>query len=90
MIIDLFYAEGCSKCSSARTELRAKAEELIPDVIWHEINVLDEIDYAVEVGVLNLPAIAIDRKLVFSSLPSLEKFEKALIQHARLEEPDEH
>ncbi len=50
-------------------DLRAAANEVVPGVIWRELNALDELDYAVEVGVVSLPAIAIDGQLVFSSLP---------------------
>jgi thioredoxin 1 len=36
---------------------------------WREVNVLEELDHAVEVGVLTTPAIAIDGVLVFAGLP---------------------
>ncbi|HEN47038.1 MAG TPA: thioredoxin family protein [Mizugakiibacter sp.] len=39
---------------------------------------LDELDYAVELGVLSTPAIAIDGELVFSGLPSVRKLRAAL------------
>ena len=39
-------------------------------VEWRDVDVLDELDYAVELGVLTLPAIAIDGELAFASLPS--------------------
>lgn len=41
--------------------------------MWHDVNILEEMDYAVEVGVMASPAIAIDGQLVFSSLPSADK-----------------
>src|SRR5215813_7078580 len=58
--------------------LRAMAVELIPDLVWRELNVLDELDYAVELGVLTLPAIAIDGELVFSSLPAPRQLRREL------------
>ena len=70
MKVELFYTPGCEKCSDNKERLKAIAEELIPDLHWRELNVLDELDYAVEVGVLTLPSIAIDSELVFSSLPT--------------------
>ena len=45
---------------------------------WREINVLDQLEYAVELGVLSMPAIAIDGKLVFRSHPSARKLRDAL------------
>ena len=44
------------------------------------MNVLDEIDYAVELGVLILPAIAIDGEVVFASLPTSQQLEQELIK----------
>ncbi len=45
---------------------------------WREVNVLDELEYAVELGVLSMPAIAIDGELVFKSHPSARKLRDAL------------
>lgn len=78
MIVELFYAEGCAKCIRARDTLKKAAVDTIPQLVWRELNVLEELDYAVELGVLNLPAIAIDKELVFTSLPSPERLVMAL------------
>ena len=66
MKIELFYTPGCEKCAGAREDLKAAAEEVIPGVTWRELNALDELDYAVELGVATFPAIAIDGEVVFS------------------------
>lgn len=42
-------------------------------VEWREVDVLDDLDRAVDLGVLTLPALAIDGKLVFTALPSVEQ-----------------
>jgi glutaredoxin len=78
MRVELFYTPGCEKCSDGKEALRATAEQLVPTLVWRELNVIDELDYAVEVGVLTLPAIAIDGKVVFSPLPSLRQFQREL------------
>ena len=80
MRIDLFYTPGCQKCVANKEALRATAKKLIPNLLWHEMNVLDEIDYAVELGVLILPAIAIDGEVVFTSLPTSQQLEQELIK----------
>ena len=80
MKVELFYSPGCQKCAAAREGLRAAAEQVIPDLVWRDLNVLEELDYAVELGVLTLPAMAIDRKLVFSSLPTPAQLVKVLRQ----------
>lgn len=71
MKIELFYADGCGNCSAARRELRETVLAAFPgDVVWNEIDVVKSVDYAVSLGVLTVPAIAIDGALMFSKLPS--------------------
>ena len=78
MRIELFYTPGCEKCAETKDKLRAAAKELIPDASWRELNALDELDYAVELGVVTLPSIAIDGNVVFSSLPNPRQFRREL------------
>jgi len=78
MKIELFYTPGCLKCADATGGLEAAARELIPEVIWRELNALDELDYAVRLGVVALPAVAIDGKLIFSSLPTCRQLRREL------------
>jgi predicted thioredoxin/glutaredoxin len=78
MKVELFHAPGCSRCAAAREDLKAAAMAARAEVEWREINVLDEMDYAVERGVLSLPAIVIDGELVFSVLPTPRQLRAAL------------
>jgi glutaredoxin len=78
MKVELFYTPGCEQCADSKDALRAAAIELMPDLVWRELNVLDEIDYAVEVGVLTLPSIAIDGEVAFSSLPTCRQLRREL------------
>ncbi len=72
--IEVFSSPGCSKCGHAKEMLRKVAEELNTDnITWREVNILDELDYSVKMGVMSTPAIAINDKLVFSGLPSAKK-----------------
>src|SRR5262249_59944180 len=59
MKIELFYLPGCDKCARTKDGLRTAAEQVVPNLTWRELNVLDEMDYAVELGVTALPSIAI-------------------------------
>ena len=83
MKVELFYTEGCSRCASSRLELQLALERISPGSTWQEIDVLRNIDYAVELGVLSLPAIAIDGMLAFSSLPTANQFERELEKRER-------
>lgn len=78
MKIELFYTPGCCECSAAHAKLRTVAQELVKDLEWQELNVLDDLDYAVELGVLTLPSIAFDGELVFTSMPTAAQLREAL------------
>lgn len=82
IIVEVFSSPGCSKCGHAKDVLRKLTEELGGDTIqWREVNILQELDYAVELGVLSTPSIAINKKLIFTSLPSLKKLRAELLMH---------
>ncbi|MDQ6881051.1 MAG: thioredoxin family protein [Pseudomonadota bacterium] len=70
MKVELFQSAGCKRCAVARDNLKMVAEEVVPGVQWRVVDAVAEIDYAVEVGVMNLPAVVIDGELAFSSLPT--------------------
>ncbi|HEV57991.1 MAG TPA: thioredoxin family protein [Phycisphaerales bacterium] len=72
--VEVFSSPGCGKCGHAKEVLRRLAEEIGGGRIeWREVNVLDEMDYAVSLGVLSTPAIAVDGELVFTGLPTTRK-----------------
>lgn len=84
MKIEVFSSPGCAKCTYARDALKKAAEELGGGRIhWREVNVLDEMDYAVSLGVLSTPAIAVNGELVFTSLPSAKKLRQTLERKLR-------
>lgn len=78
MKVEMFHAAGCSACVAAHDELRTAAQEVVKDLDWRELNVADELDYAVELGVMTLPSIVIDGELVFKSMPTVKQFRAAL------------
>lgn len=70
MKIELFYTPGCAKCAATTAALKTAAVAAVPGVDWLEVNVLDCLDRAVDLGVLTLPALAVDGELTFAALPS--------------------
>ena len=76
----MFVIPGCSECVAARARLRAAAQEVVKNLDWRELNVLDDFDYAVELGVMTRPSIVIDGELVFSSTPTVAQLRDALIE----------
>ena len=80
MKIEIFYTPGCSECVAAHDRLRTVAQEAVNDLEWRELNVLDDLDYAVELGVLTLPSIALDGELIFTSMPTITQLREALMK----------
>jgi len=80
MKVVLFYSPGCSECVAAQARLRAAAEEAVRGIEWREVSAVEELDYAVELGVLSLPSIVIDGELVFTSMPSVQQLRDALLE----------
>lgn len=75
--IEVFAAPGCRACAQARALLKTVAAEF-DGVSWREVDVVQEVDYAVALGILATPAIAIDGELVFASLPNARKLRAEL------------
>ena len=80
MKLELFYAKGCTKCASGRETLKQSAIEADPALQWIELDVMDNLDYAVELGVLTLPALAIDGTLAFTSLPTPKQLTDVMVR----------
>ena len=78
----MFYTPGCSECASAHAKLREAAEESVKELEWRELNVLDDLAYAVELGVLTLPSIVVDGVLVFTSMPTVAQLREALLKRS--------
>ncbi len=77
--VEVFSSPGCNRCGQVFDILQTITQELGAERIeWREVNVLDELEYAVDLGVLSMPAIAIDGELVFKSPPSAGKLREAL------------
>ena len=83
--VEVFSSPGCDRCGQVFDVLKTITRDLgAGGIEWRKVNVLEELDYAVELGVLSMPAIAIDGELVFKSHPSARKLRDAL--EARLKE----
>ncbi|WP_339673829.1 thioredoxin family protein [Dasania marina] len=77
--IELFSASACNRCGEAKKRVQAIVEEFGEDaVLYRELDVLEELDYAVSLGVLTTPAIAINGELVFTAIPSLKRMRDEL------------
>ena len=78
MKVEVLQATGCAKCLRELDGLRAAARQTDPAVEWTELDMLQVLDYAVELGVLKAPAVVIDGELVFPSLPAPDALARAM------------
>lgn len=84
LLVEVLTASGCNQCLEAQklvASVVAEFEEC--QVRYRAVKVLDELDYAVQLGVLSTPAVAVDGTLAFATLPSPKKLRGAIT--ARLE-----
>ncbi len=80
VLVEVLTASGCSRCQRTKTLAKAVISELRDVRIqYREINVVEEIDYAVQLGVMRTPAIAINSELVFLASPAATRLRQAIL-----------
>jgi len=80
--IEIFSAPGCNKCGKAFQLVKTILNELGSGnelISLRQVNVVDELDYAVELGIRATPGIVINGVLVFTSMPGAEALRKAIL-----------
>lgn len=84
VLVEVLTAFGCGHCQKAQALVQSVVDEFQGgQVRYRAVNVVEEIDYAVQLQVLSTPAVAIDGELAFASLPSSKKLRAAI--EARLQ-----
>lgn len=84
IVVEVFSAPGCAKCAASRAALKSVAASLGKGAVaWRDLNVLEEMDHAVELGIMTPPSIVIDGELVFPELPTPEKLRRELLKRLR-------
>lgn len=79
VLVEVLTASGCGRCQQTKALAKTVITEFVEtDIQYREINVVDEIDYAVKLGVMSTPAIALNGKLVFPAQPSANKLRQAI------------
>ena len=78
--VEIFSSPDCNRCARAKAQLQQLIAELGPERFdYREINIIDEIDYAVALGILNASAIAINGTLAFATLPAAQALRNTLV-----------
>lgn len=75
--VELFFTAGCERCAEARDGLRQAAQS-VGAVEWKEVDIANDPNRAVDMGVISTPAVAIDGVLVFSRMPTTAELRKAI------------
>lgn len=79
--LELFYSPYCPRCRKAREQVRSFAATWPAERLrFRELDVLQELDRAVAVGVSQTPALAIDGRLIAGPVPSRNALEKLVRQ----------
>ncbi len=78
--IEIFSVPGCNKCGKAFQQVKAVLTELADESInLRRVNIVDELDYAVELGIRATPGIVINGVLVFTTMPRTEALRRAIL-----------
>ena len=86
--LELFYSPFCPRCHKAREQVRSFAASWPAERLQlRELDVLQELERAVAVGVLQTPALAIDGELVAGPVPSKRALETLLRERLKSHNP---
>ena len=74
----LYNARMQSLAAAKRTLLDLISELGQENSFYREVDIVEEVDHAVELGVLSSSSIAINGELIFAAMPSVSKLRTAL------------
>jgi len=78
-VIQLFTVPGCSNCGQARELLLQVLDELeLGDLQPEVLDVVENLDLAVSLGILATPAIVIDGRLAITGMPGRQRLRELL------------
>ncbi len=80
--IELFTGTSCPACITMKDRLKTIINEFDQTrLFYRELDIVEEIDYAVKLGVLKTPAIALNGKLFSPSLLSMKALRNVIQKH---------
>lgn len=80
MSVQLFISPYCRCSPEMRRRIRDRVLAARPEASWHEINVLHDLERAVECGVRSTPSIVVNGRVVTSGKLDLGALQKALVE----------
>ncbi len=79
--LELFSSPACGKCDQMKKKLQAVADQSEGRIEFTVVNILQEMDYALQLGVLSTPCIAVNGNLLTLGLPDMDELKKILDEH---------
>jgi len=71
LCLEIFTAPGCNRCGRALELAQRLSEEPGNQRLsWRRVDVVEELDYAVQRGIRFTPAFVLDGKLLFRGMPA--------------------
>ncbi|MBP2143212.1 small redox-active disulfide protein 1 [Methanococcus voltae] len=83
--VEVFSSPSCPHCPAAKRVVEQVVKEMDNIEVLH-VNVMEHPEKAIELGIMAVPAIAIDGDVVFVGAPSLEDFKAKLLEKINSEE----
>ena len=80
--LELFSSPACGKCDQVKKKLQDIADQSGGTIKFMVINILEQMDYALQLGVLSTPCIAVNGKLEFFGLPTMDERRQVLDKEA--------
>jgi len=81
VLVEIFANPHCKRCQKAKILVESIVREIAnKNLHWREVNVIEEIDYTIHLGIVATPAIAINGQREFTNLPSKEKLHNLIQQ----------
>ncbi len=87
--IEIFSAPGCNKCSKAYQLMETVLADLDnTDVDLRLVNIVEELDYAVDLGIRATPGIVFNGALVFTAIPDKETLREAILSRLSIDKQE--
>jgi len=88
ILVEVFSAESCNRCLNAKQKIIKLIEQLNSEnsqqnttiITYHDVDVVENLDRAVALGILTTPSIVINDQLVYTNMPSIAEFKRKLLQ----------
>ncbi len=82
VLLEVVDSPGCAKCRGAK-EIAKKVARSMEGVELRELSVLEHGERIVELGILTTPAIAINGRVAFTSIPKEEELVRKIKEASR-------